>query len=94
MEESQQMVVTEDRNGYTDMTRLVYLHRKYCSGAADSAQNTKSIEDLQKDLYACSDDFRKLEVFLQGGRMAYWTEMDDFILGSSTEISAETNPAY
>ena len=58
-----QEVVDSARSGYTEMTRLVHLHRKYCSGA-DGAQNTKSIEDLQKDFYACSDDFRKLEVYL------------------------------
>jgi len=45
------------------MTRLVHLHRKYCS-EKNGAENTKSMEDLQRDLYSCSDDFRKLEIFL------------------------------
>ena len=77
------------------MTRLVHLHRKYCSGQdGKSAEHTKSLEDLQKDLYCCSDDFRRLEVFLQGGRVAYWTEMDDFILASFAESGDERNLAY
>ena len=78
-----------------DMTRLVHLHRKYCSGNVDgSSESIKSIEDLQKDLYSCSDDFRRLEVYLQGGHVAYWTEIDDFILAQCAEAGGENNLAY
>ena len=55
--------ITFKDGDYIDMTRLVHLHRKYCSGK-NGAENSKSLEDLQKDLHSCSDDFRKLEIFL------------------------------
>jgi len=51
------------------------MHSKYCSSS------DKTIEDLQRDLYCLSDDFYKLELYLQTGKSnAYWTEIEDLVL--------------
>jgi hypothetical protein len=58
-----------------ELDRLIDLHRKYCHGE-------KTIEDLQRDLYCLSDDFYKLELYLQSGcrSNSYWTEIEDLVL--------------
>ncbi len=43
------------------------------------------------------DDLRKLEVYLQGGKVAYWTEMEDFVLSEyfhSTDTSADSGKLF
>jgi hypothetical protein len=57
------------------LPRLICLHQKYCAG-----QTTKTIEDLQKDLYCVSDDLRNLELFLKGEKVAYWSSVEDYVL--------------
>ena len=57
------------------MERLIHLHKKYFPNSKE-----KAIEDLQRDFSSVNGDFRKLEVYLQGGKVAYWTDMEDFIL--------------
>lgn len=58
-----------------ELDKLIDLHAKYCQ------TNEKAIEDLQRDLYCLSDDFYKLELYLQTGRSNYfWTEIEDLVL--------------
>ena len=67
-----------------ELDRLIDLHRRYCNSSE------KSIEELQRDLYCHSDDFYKLELFLQTGRTNYyWTEIEDMILQKHHDDSDE-----
>ena len=45
-----------------DMARLCHLHKKYFS--TNDVNGSKTIEDLQRDLFCVGEDFGKLEVYL------------------------------
>lgn len=68
-----------------ELDRLIDLHKKYCCQhlGTNSIHTEKTIEDLQRDLFCLSDDFCRLELYLQTGMRSkahYWSEIEDLVL--------------
>ena len=74
-----------------ELDRLIDLHTKYC-GHRDAILQVrdKTIEDLQRDLYCLSDDFCRLELYLQTGQkpgIHFWTALEDLVLEKNADLS-------